>query len=173
LEIFIDCGEPSCWACGFHYGTKYDIQRPDAAWNKILKAWNAIPLQRCHIRPRSLGGTDEPDNLFLMCRECHDLAPNTDIPQIFFDWVRAQNSWIREGRKLEAAFEAFDVNDLDKDELLVVMRSEEFRLWCGGRVGIHRPQSNYGTALARLTPATLVGLVCHYARKVRASDVNG
>ena len=171
--ILIDWNEPSCWACGFHYGTKYDIRRPNAAWSKILKGWNAIPLQRCHITPRSLGGTNEPDNLFLMCRECHDLAPNTDIREIFFDWVRAQISWIREGRKLEAAFEAFHVSDVEKYELSVVMRSEEFRLWCRGRAGIHRPQSNYGTTLARLTPATLVGLACHYARKVRARDVNG
>src|SRR5206468_8127353 len=62
--ILIDWNEPSCWACGFHYGTKYDIRRPNAAWSKILKGWNAIPLQRCHITPRSLGGTNEPDNLF-------------------------------------------------------------------------------------------------------------
>jgi hypothetical protein len=92
LGFFIDWGEPSCFACRFHYGTKYDIKRSDAGWHKIFECWNSIPLQRCHIVPRSLGGTDEVANLFLMCRECHDLAPNTSFPEIFFEWARAQ-SW--------------------------------------------------------------------------------
>jgi 5-methylcytosine-specific restriction endonuclease McrA len=84
---FVDWGEPSCWACGFHYGAKYDIKSSDATWSKILDCWDRVPLQRCHIVPRSLGGTDEPSNLFLTCRECHDLAPNTALPEIFFEWA--------------------------------------------------------------------------------------
>lgn len=92
LGFFIDWGEPSCFACRFHYGTKYDIKRSDAGWHEIFECWNSIPLQRCHIVPRSLGGTDEVANLFLMCRECHDPAPNTNIPEIFFDWARAQKA---------------------------------------------------------------------------------
>src|SRR5262249_7160404 len=86
VGILIDWGEPSCWACRFHYGTKYDIRRSDASWNEILRGWDRIPLQRCHVVPPSLGGTDDVDNLFLMCRECHDLAPNTCIPAILFEW---------------------------------------------------------------------------------------
>jgi len=75
LGFRIDWGEPGCWACGFHYGAKYDVKRPDARW--------------CEI---SLGGTNDVANLFLMCRECHDLAPNTSVLEIFFEWARAQ-SW--------------------------------------------------------------------------------
>ncbi|SHN87660.1 HNH endonuclease [Bradyrhizobium erythrophlei] len=91
IGIFIDWGEPSCWACGFHYGTKYDVKSADASWKTILGCWQKIPLQRCHIVPRSLGGSDGPSNRFLMCRECHDLQPNTPFPDIFFEWVRAQS----------------------------------------------------------------------------------
>jgi hypothetical protein len=27
IDIFIDWGEPSCWACRYHYGTKCDIKK--------------------------------------------------------------------------------------------------------------------------------------------------
>ena len=44
LGIFIDWGEPSCWACGFFLGatTRYDIKQPDAGWARILECWNKI-----------------------------------------------------------------------------------------------------------------------------------
>lgn len=80
----IDRGEPGCWACGFHYSVKFDIKNPRASWQEILRGWDAVPLQRCHILPRGLDGTDDVSNLFLMCRECHDAAPNTNISEIFF-----------------------------------------------------------------------------------------
>jgi hypothetical protein len=84
--FFVDWGEPGCWGCGFHYSDKYDIGRSNASWHEILRRWDSIPLQRCHIVPRSLGGTNDVANLFLMCRECHDQMPNTVVPEIFFEW---------------------------------------------------------------------------------------
>ena len=74
LGCRINWDEPGCWACGFRYGTRYDIKWSDARWDRVLRCWNNIPLQRCHVVPRSLGGTNDVSNLFLMCRECHDLA---------------------------------------------------------------------------------------------------
>jgi 5-methylcytosine-specific restriction endonuclease McrA len=162
--LLIDWGEPSCWACGFHYGTKYDIMRADATWSEVLKKWNEMPLQRCHIVPRSLGGSDDADNLFLMCRECHDLAPNTTVPEVFFEWARAQSSWKRDGERIDSAFEAFGIVDADKEALLKLMGSEHFRSWSAGRIGLHRPQSNYPSTLFRLTPTTRIGLAAHYRR---------
>ena len=49
-------------------------------------AWKRKQLQQCavctattnlrvhHIRPVMTGGTDEPGNLLLLCKECHDKA---------------------------------------------------------------------------------------------------
>jgi hypothetical protein len=65
--ISIHWREPCCWACGFNYGARYRIKRPDVGWREVLRRWDDIPLQRCHIIPRSLGGTNEVANLFLMC----------------------------------------------------------------------------------------------------------
>ena len=164
LGIFVDWGEPGCWACGFHYGTKYDIKRSNADWDEILKCWESIPLQRCHIIPRSLGGTADARNIFLMCRECHDLAPNTDIPEIFFEWVRAQSWHVRESFRTRAAFASFGVDCASEESLWELIDSDEFKSWVSGRFGLHRPQSKYAAVSHRLTPATLIGLAVYYRR---------
>lgn len=46
-------------------------------------------LERCHIIPHSLGGTDEPSNLVLLCKRCHIDNPNITDPEIMWDWIRA------------------------------------------------------------------------------------
>jgi hypothetical protein len=168
LALFIDWGEPGCWACGFHYGAKYDIKRSDADWPEILQCWNRIPLQRCHIIPRSLGGTNDEANLFLMCRECHDQAPNTSLPEIFFEWARAQSWNVRESAKIRAAFDAFGVDDAAQEDLNELIYSEGFKSWMSGKLGLHRPQSNYAPISSRLTPATFVGLAIYYRRTCQA-----
>ena len=169
LGIFVDWGEPGCWACGFHYGTKYDIKRSNASWNEILRCWEGIPLQRCHIIPRSLGGTTDPPNMFLMCRECHDLAPNTDIPEIFFEWVRAQSWRVRESSRTQAAFASFGVDSASEKSLCELIDSDKFKSWVSGRFGLHWPQSKYAALSHRLTPATLIGLAVHYERTHRTN----
>jgi hypothetical protein len=169
LGILIDWGEPSCWACGFHYGTRYDIKRSDASWREILRGWDKIPLQRCHIVSTSLGGSDEASNLFLMCRECHDQSPNTNITAIFFEWAREQSWHVRESGKIRDALRAFGIDDTNADDFEAVLESEEFKSWKCNKFSLHRPQSNYAPISSRLTPATLVGLAAHYWRISRAS----
>ena len=164
MGVCIDWRRPGCWACGFHYGARYGIKRPDADWDEILRCWNNIPLQRCHIVPRSLGGTNDVANLFLMCRECHDLAPNTSIPEIFFEWAHAQDWDERESARILAALESYGVRSPDYRDFNEVIMSDEFRLWMSSKFGLHRPQSNYAPISARLTPATFVGLAVHYRR---------
>ncbi|WP_426413757.1 HNH endonuclease [Bradyrhizobium ganzhouense] len=161
---WIDWGEPSCWACGFHYRPKYDIKRSDASWDEILRCWDRIPLQRCHIVARSLGGSDDVSNLFLMCRECHDRMPNTCIPEIFFEWAKAQSWNAREDSKIQDALKAFKIEETIVPVLDEVLNSEDFRAWTGGKMGLHWPQSNYAPVSSRLTPATLVGLAFYYLR---------
>jgi hypothetical protein len=161
---FIDWGEPSCWGCGFHYGSKYDIKRSDAGWDEIFRCWENMPLQRCHIVLRSLEGTNDVSNLFLMCRECHDLAPNTNIPEIFFEWIRGQSSWRRESSKISAAFTSFGVEEPNENEIYELITSDAFKSWSSGKTGIHRPQSKYAPISSRMTPATIVGLLIHYRR---------
>ena len=46
-------------------------------------------LQRCHIVPRALRGSEEPSNLVLLCGQCHAEAPNVADPEFMWIWLRA------------------------------------------------------------------------------------
>ena len=46
-------------------------------------------LQRCHIVPRALGGSEEPSNLVLLCAQCHSEAPNVNDPEFMWIWLKA------------------------------------------------------------------------------------
>jgi hypothetical protein len=165
--ILIDWGEPDCWACGFHYGSKYDIRTSDAGMEKIFRCWDKVPLQRCHIIPKSLGGTDGVANLFLMCRECHDAAPNTPFQDIFLEWAKNQSHLLREDEKIKSAMRSFGLDattDLAKIEGII--HTEQFKSWLGDKVGLHRPQSKYAPTSSRLTPSTIVGLAVRYMRVI-------
>jgi hypothetical protein len=167
LGLFVDWGEPSCWVCGFHYGNKYDIKRTNAGWEEVLRCWNAIPLQRCHIVPRSLGGSNIPDNLFLMCKECHDLAPNTNIPEIFFQWANTQSWYRREMNRIREALTSFGIEEDNYDLIMEIVKSSEFRQWVSKRMGIHLPQSRYASRSFRLTLSTIVGLAQYYMNNIK------
>lgn len=44
-------------------------------------------LQRCHIIPKSLGGTDEPSNVIPLCNVCHDMAPDVACSEAIWYWI--------------------------------------------------------------------------------------
>jgi hypothetical protein len=50
---------------------------------------HARNLQRCHIVPRSLEGSENPRNLVLLCAQCHAEAPNVADPEFMWVWLRA------------------------------------------------------------------------------------
>jgi hypothetical protein len=161
---WINWGEPGCWVCGFRYRSKYDVKRSDASWDEIRRCWDRVPLQRCHIVARSLGGSDDVSNLFLMCRECHDRMPNTNMSEIFFEWARAQSWNARESTKILDAMKAFGIEEAVFPALEQVLSSEAFKTWSAGKSSLHWPQSNYAPISSRLTPATTVGLAIYYLR---------
>jgi hypothetical protein len=129
---------------------------------KCLALWERIPLQRCHIVPRSLGGSKKASNIFLMCRECHDRAPNTTSRTIFFDWARAQQFFDRELAKIKEALIAFGVAEADFDQLSDLAASKKFRAWANKRVGRHWPQSGYAPRSSRVTYSSMIGLALVY-----------
>lgn len=60
-------------------------------------------LQRCHIIPHALDGSEDPCNLVLLCAQCHTEAPNVADPQFMWIWLRAHAAsfygtyWINRG----------------------------------------------------------------------------
>lgn len=140
-----DWGEPSCWACGKWCGEKYNVQSPDETNFKAL--WNKVPLQRCHIIPKSLGGSDDPENLFLMCTECHDLAPDTTSREVFLLWASKQNYSKRLDEKIKLGIEHFDLQD-DIKSIMKFIHTKEYQEWFDENTSLHRLQNGRGGKLS-------------------------
>jgi len=124
----------NCWACG-----------------------DQKPLQKCHLTPKALGGTDDPSNTVPLCGRCHDLAPDVLDPQIMLDWIAEQSnhsfilnfeegngmihrvgSWGRQLPTLLSCLEAVDALNIDQDLLHESMYEAK------KRISYHWGQSGQG-----------------------------
>lgn len=155
---YIDIGEPICWACGKPVSIRFDNKNPDATEEECFKIWDKVGhLQVCHIIPKSLGGSDALSNLFLMCKECHELAPDTSYPDIFFKWVEQQNYVIREADQLLKELKVFNLNieDLKFYSTSQIANTEEFQKFLFANSGIHRTIYG-GTKIKKSTTAGLL-----------------
>lgn len=65
-------------------------------------------LQRCHIVPRALGGSEDPRNLVLLCAQCHAEAPNVVDPEFMWTWLRAHAVSFYEMYWYERGFREFE-----------------------------------------------------------------
>jgi len=77
LELNFDWGDgfDHCWNCG--------------NVNSCSMAKRGYMLERCHIVPDALGGTNTPDNYVLLCKECHEEAPNITNKEAMWDWIKS------------------------------------------------------------------------------------
>lgn len=150
-ERGIDWGEPSCWACGEFWWGRYDRSvESDSDFDRV---WEAAPLERCHIVAPSLDGTDDPENLFLLCRDCHDRAPNTTSREGFLRWVMLQRGawWHRRANEMLTELEAVGLTD--PREVAELLESPEVHDWVLRNTGMH--WANTGKRGPRLTPSSL------------------
>jgi len=44
--------------------------------------------QKCHIVPRSLGGSDSISNIIPLCRYCHDEQPDVACHEYTWEWIK-------------------------------------------------------------------------------------
>lgn len=104
-----------------------------------------------------MGGSDALSNLFLMCKECHELAPDTSYPDIFFKWVEQQNYVIREADQLLKELKVFNLNieDLKFYSTSQIANTEEFQKFLFANSGIHR--TIYGGT--KIKKSTIAGLL--------------
>lgn len=92
-----------------YWASRVDESDLNVDWSEAEEyCWNCgspKELTRCHIVPHSLGGKDEPSNFVVLCRRCHEEAPNVEDPRIMWDWLVAHQSdlyktyWIVEGMR--------------------------------------------------------------------------
>ncbi|MGE7840606.1 HNH endonuclease [Lysinibacillus sp. NPDC093712] len=87
-EVIRDDYEPSCWACKRWWHNEDESKLINDGNFKAL--WNhpKYILERCHIHPKALGGSNDVSNLFLMCSQCHEASPDTTNTNLFFEWVQ-------------------------------------------------------------------------------------
>lgn len=73
-DLGADCDQlkDHCWRCGEHERRVRDESNID----------------RCHIVPRSRGGSDGVENLVLLCKYCHSQAPDIADPHVMWDWIK-------------------------------------------------------------------------------------
>jgi 5-methylcytosine-specific restriction endonuclease McrA len=68
-----------------HAGSFYHLKPQCMACDEPSSRWSQ--LHRCHIIAASIGGSDEHNNLVLLCSVCHNVSPMTNDPKIFWDWL--------------------------------------------------------------------------------------
>lgn len=127
LGLFMDWGEPSCWACG-RFESDNDVDDPNIEFNEIFKVWDKQRyLERCHVVPRSFGGCNCHGNIVLLCRECHKDNPDTDNVEMFKKWIQNRKTYSE--RRLKAYFEVFEIYELEITPLnfYLIHESEEFK----------------------------------------------
>jgi len=49
-------------------------------------------LQKCHIVPKSLGGSNSASNIIPMCALCHDGSPDVNSATEMFEWIKKRQN---------------------------------------------------------------------------------
>jgi hypothetical protein len=65
---YIGWGEPFCFRCGWLAPVDDTQATLAAVWNSA-RGW----LDRAHLQDLALGGSNGPENLVPLCRQCHDI----------------------------------------------------------------------------------------------------
>ena len=69
-------------------------------WDEAdVRCWRCGYLrscQKCHIVPKSIGGSDEVSNLIPLCADCHDEMPNVSDPLEVWRWIKGDHGKIHD-----------------------------------------------------------------------------
>lgn len=71
-----------CWieCAGCSYGAETDD-------------WSGLEI--AHVIPHSVGGSDDIENLVILCKECHLEAPNTTSVEFFHEWLQERRDSLK------------------------------------------------------------------------------
>jgi hypothetical protein len=141
----MDLGEPACFACRWYpEGCEVsDTVTPKAAWALRAK------LERAHLKSHSVGGSNEPSNLMLLCKTCHLDAPDWDDPAEMLAWVQRREHWQRLAEdKLIAAWQEIrpgvPIPNVTPESVLAAISDG-----AGVHFGIGMKASTFAVAIAR------------------------
>lgn len=157
---------PCCWACGEPVNRK-DIFSWDKYDKSVEELWkdkkvNAT-LQRAHIIAKQFGGPDDPNNLFLLCPDCHYESPDTKNKAVFFRWVY---------RKKQRCSCGIDVLALKLElEQEIKARGYDVEEFCrdyfdgAERVDMKNAMEECGLHGSRIVPASVMGVFVDAAER--------
>ena len=75
-------------------------------------------LEICHIIPKSIGGSNLPKNLVLLCHECHLDNPNTPYEDEYFQWLDSVEFYLTKRYKnIEKSIKTFKLDKELIDEI--------------------------------------------------------
>jgi hypothetical protein len=72
--------DPCCFACGWFSERWKSGRSPRTAWERAR-------LERAHIIPAGLGGSNGADNIILLCTACHEESPDWFDPWEMALWI--------------------------------------------------------------------------------------
>lgn len=134
VDVVGDWGEPECWCCGEWVDLckipEYNTMLSNGNTKKIWQSKEVTSkLQRCHIVPKSLGGTYSPSNMFLMCERCHRESPDHLSQKYFLQFVYAtrKHGRIIKGYREEELMRLLSVYDVD-DKIVSLMGDKKATL---------------------------------------------
>ncbi|MGW0626407.1 HNH endonuclease [Streptomyces sp. NPDC002758] len=94
-EVFaphLTVDDPCCFACGW-FSERWKNGR------STRKAWERANLERAHITPAGLGGSDRASNIILLCTPCHEESPDWFDPWEMARWISSRPA--RPSKELE------------------------------------------------------------------------
>lgn len=165
---------PCCWACGRTWHTVPSLRKENPSGNEIKRLWDIEQLERCHIIPKSLGGSNEASNLFLMCRQCHDRAPDVASRKYFFVWVNCQSQIKRRTQELKEAWAIFVNGPFDEEVakgIFWVINQEGFWKWITANSMCHlNPRAGGATFKMTTFIAAILLYIEEHAEDLRGQD---
>lgn len=146
LTIELECAH--CWAC----------QKVFRGNEGRLKRYNEknVGLQRCHIIPLDLGGSNDPSNLFLLCGDCHKESPDTLDEYYFFQWLDNKESYYVTDQKKSIAITQSALKRCD-------LNLEQFNSICD-ELGQEGVKDFIKLAFDELNPTVVGGYCAEYSK---------
>lgn len=150
-EFVVDLGEPACFACRWR-----DERAPLHPSVSVSDAWIRSKLERAHLVPHALGGSDtDPSNYVMLCQPCHKVAPDWRDPEVMLRWVRGRRHYLL--ARVDEAMAAWDLlwpgRPLTADLLANVDRAALGAL-LRAKAGGHQNQLKLSTVVAALGELT-------------------
>lgn len=96
LDIINYWSESEDYANGDEVGMAIDHLDIGKDGGRCWRCATTKHIQQCHIVGKSQGGSDEPSNLVLLCKDCHDDAPMTKnaTAESIFNWIKRSRELI-------------------------------------------------------------------------------